>query len=92
MNLKYLVKYIEKKSFLCLLLQEDLIFEDVDEIVDDELQKINFSMLSNNARVKIVKQCNKFLLLFFQDASPRKSSMPLFQCQPITLKQAKVVY
>ena len=75
-------------------MQEDLIFEDVDEIVDDELQKINFSMLSNNARVKsvkIVKQCNKFLLLFFQDASPRKSSMPLFQCQPITLKQAKVL-
>ena len=64
MNLKYLVKYIEKKSFLCLLLQEDLIFEDVDEIVDDELQKINFSMLSNNARVKIVKQCNKFLFYF----------------------------
>ncbi|CAB4032743.1 Hypothetical predicted protein, partial [Paramuricea clavata] len=44
---------------------EDLTFEDIDETLDDELQKINFN------------------------ASPRKSTIPLFQCQPITLKQAK---
>jgi hypothetical protein len=46
--------------------QEDLIFEDIDETLDDELQKISFSKLSNDIRAHSTRQqCNKVLFFFF---------------------------